>query len=247
LIAPTSVPRKIAKRMVAMDRAFPVSQPRSAPHQEPEYQSEQHSQEHPEHHHPVPSGLVRLYGLLAVLFVLLPEWMADLRQLSRHGHSQDQAVDRDRLSVTLTRSAQQSGPRAEWLLPRARALLLVGVGAGLVWGANQLKPLPRLPFPQAGSSSQAAPSPGAGVPLGELRLQASGPSWVEVRSLEGESLYGAILQGQVLLPLGRGVKVLAGRPDLVRFSVAGQRPKVLGMIDQIAWVEVPVREGSAPP
>ena len=51
----------------------------------------------------------------------------------------------------------------------------------------------------------------------------------------------------VLLPLGRGVKVLAGRPDLVRVSVAGQRPKVLGRIDQIAWVEVPLREGMAPP
>jgi hypothetical protein len=31
---------------------------------------------------------VRLYGLLAVLFVLLPEWMADLRQRSRHGQVQ---------------------------------------------------------------------------------------------------------------------------------------------------------------
>jgi hypothetical protein len=70
---------------------------------------------------------------------------------------------------------------------------------------------------------------------------------VEVRSLEGETLYAAILQGQVLLPLGRGVKVLAGRPDLVRVSVADQRPKVLGRIDQIAWVEVSAREGLAPP
>jgi hypothetical protein len=243
LIAPTSVPRKIAQRMVAMDRAFPVSQPRSAPHQEPEHQSE----EQPEHHHPVPSGLVRLYGLLAVLFVLLPEWMADLRQLSRHGRSQDQAVDRDRLSVTLTRSVQQSSPRAQWPVTVGRAALLVGVGAGLVWGANQLKTLPRLPFHQAGSSGQAGRSPGAVVPVGQLLLQSSGPSWVEVRGLDGETLYGAILQGQVLLPLGRGVKVLAGRPDLVRVSVAGERPKVLGRIDQIAWVEVPVREGLAPP
>jgi hypothetical protein len=233
--------------MVAMDRAFPVSQPRSAPHQEPEHQSEQHSQEHPEHHHPVPSGLVRLYGLLAVLFVLLPEWMADLRQLSRHGHSQDQAVDRDRLSVTLTRSAQQSSPRAQWPVTVGRAALLVGVGAGLVWGANQLKTLPRLPLPQAGSSGQAERTPAAVVPAGQLLLQSSGPSWVEVRGLDGETLYGAILQGQVLLPLGRGVKVLAGRPDLVRVSVAGERPKVLGRIDQIAWVEVPVREGLALP
>jgi len=213
-----------------MDRAFPVSPPRSAPH-----------------HHPVPAGLVRLYGLLAVLFVLLPEWMADLRQLSRHGRSQDQAVDRDRPSVTVSRSAQQSSPRAQWPATVGRAALLVGVGAGLVWGANQLKSLPRLPSHQAGSSGEAGRSPGAGGPVGQLRLQALGPSWVEVRGLNGDILYGAILQGQVLLPLGRGVKVLAGRPDLVRVSVAGERPKVLGRIDQIAWVEVPVREGLAPP
>ena len=218
-----------------MDRAFPVSQPRSAPHQEPEHQSE----EQPEHHHPVPSGLVRLYGLLAVLFVLLPEWMAELRQLSRHGRSQDQAADRDQLSVTLTRSVQQSGPRAQWPATVGRAALLVGVGAGLVWGANQLKTLPRLPLPQAGSSGQAGRLPVAGVPVGQLLLQSSGPSWVEVRGLDGKTLYGAILQGQVLLPLGQGVKVLAGRPDLVRVSVAGELPKVLGRIDQIAWVLIP--------
>ena len=219
-----------------MDRAFPVSPPRSAPHQQPEHQSE----EHPDHHHPVPSGLVRLWGLLAVLFVLLPEWMADLRQLSRHGRSQDQAVDRDRPSVTVSRSAQQSSPRAQWLFTGARTALWVGLGAGLVWGANQLRPFPQL-------SEHAAPLPVAGVPGGQLRLQSSGPSWVEVRSFEGQTLYGAILQGQVLLPLGRGVKVLAGRPDLVRVSVAGQRPKVLGRIDQIAWVAVPVHPGLATP
>jgi hypothetical protein len=222
-----------------MDPTSPESQPRSDPHQGPEQQ--------PDHHHPVPSGLVRLYGLLAVLFVLLPEWMADLRQLSRHGHSQDQAVDRDRLSVPLTRSAQQSSPRAQWPVTVGRAALLVGVGAGLVWGANQLKTLPRLPLPQAGSSGQAERTPAAVVPAGQLLLQSSGPSWVEVRSLGGRSLYAAILHGQVQLPLGQGVTVLAGRPELVRVSVAGQQPKVLGRIDQIAWVEVPVREGLAPP
>jgi hypothetical protein len=59
---------------------------------------------------------------------------------------------------------------------------------------------------------------------------------VEVRSLAGPRLYAAILDGQVQLPLGRGVKVLAGRPDLVRVYRAGHQPKVLGRIDQIAWV-----------
>ena len=207
-----------------MDRAFPVSPPRSAPP-----------------HHPVPAGRVRLYGLLAVLFVLLPEWMADLRQRSRHGRSQDQAVDRDRLSVTVSRSAQQPSPRGQWPVTVGRAALLVGVGAGLVWDVNQLRPLSQWFPPQAGPSRQAEPLPGAGVPVGQLRLQSSGPSWVEVRGLNGDNLYGAILQGQVLLPLGRGVKVLAGRPDLVRVSVAGERPKVLGRINRIEWVLFPFR------
>ena len=225
-----------------MDREFPVSQPRSAPQQEPEHQSD----EHPDHHHPVPSGLVRLYGLLAVLFVLLPEWMADLRQMSRHGRAQAHGEERDRPSITESRTAQQASPLAPWLATGARTALWVGLGAGLVWGANQLqlRPLPQLsvpqgPLSQAGPSEHAAPLPVAGVPGGQLRLQSSGPSWVEVRSLEGQTLYGAILQGQVLLPLGRGVKVLAGRPDLVRVSVAGQRPKVLGRIDRIGWVLIP--------
>jgi hypothetical protein len=232
--------------MVAMDRAFPVSQPRSAPHQEPEQQSEEQPEEQP-HHHPVPSGLVRLYGLLAVLFVLLPEWMADLRERSRHGQVQAHEIDRDRPSLSVLGLAHQPSPRAQGPVTVGRAALLLGVGAGLLWGASQLRPLPRLTQPLADPAERASPLPGAGVPVGQLRLQSSGPSWVEVRNLEGETLYGAILQGQVLVPLGRGVKVLAGRPDLVRVSVAGGRPKVLGRIDQIAWVEVPVSEGLAPP
>ena len=32
---------------------------------------------HPRRLHPLPSGLVELYGLIAVLVVLIPEWIAD--------------------------------------------------------------------------------------------------------------------------------------------------------------------------
>jgi len=38
--------------------------------------SEEHQEESPRQLHPLPRGLVELYGLLAVLFVLVPEWMA---------------------------------------------------------------------------------------------------------------------------------------------------------------------------
>jgi hypothetical protein len=36
--------------------------------------------------HPLPKGLVELYGLLAVLFVLVPEWMAGGALLSFKGN-----------------------------------------------------------------------------------------------------------------------------------------------------------------
>lgn len=241
----------------------------------------------PGHHHPVPSGLVRLYGLFAVLLVLLPEWMADLRQMSRSVRVQARGdLDQDRLSLTLRRrlaarrrrelKAKASPDLAATLTPArpsasslaspssapvapsqplsqpqsqphsqrrawqavAQATLLVGVGAALVWGAYQIKP---------GASSRGAfgPRPGAlagggaavaPVPAGQLRLESRQPSWVEVRTLEGRTLYAAILKGRVQLPLGGGLKVLAGRPDLVRASRGAQLPQPLGTIDRITWV-----------
>ena len=243
----------------------------------------------PDHHHPVPSSLVRLYGLFAVLLVLLPEWMADLRQMSRNVRVQARGeLDQDRLSLTLRRrlaarrrrelkakaspdhppvalaaAVSAAGPAASpipspqrqpqrqgvgrgWQA-MAQAALLVGVGAALVWGANQIKLAtssrgafsPR-PGAVAGGGAGAAFSP---VPAGQLRLESPQPSWVEVRTLEGRTLYAAILKGRVQLPLGGGLKVLAGRPDLVRASRGAELPQPLGTIDRITWV---VFDASAP-
>ena len=42
--------------------------------------------------HPLPKGLVELYGLLAVLFVLVPEWMADGALTGLRGTSRGSAL-----------------------------------------------------------------------------------------------------------------------------------------------------------
>ncbi|EDY37475.1 conserved hypothetical protein [Cyanobium sp. PCC 7001] len=42
--------------------------------------------------HPLPTGLVELYGLLAVLFVLVPEWMAGGLMLGLQGRQQRQLL-----------------------------------------------------------------------------------------------------------------------------------------------------------
>ena len=42
--------------------------------------------------HPLPPGLVELYGLLAVLFVLVPEWMAGGALLGLQGRRRDSSL-----------------------------------------------------------------------------------------------------------------------------------------------------------
>ena len=39
---------------------------------------------------PLPKGVVRLYGLLAILLVLIPEWIAELTISLRNGNTLDQ-------------------------------------------------------------------------------------------------------------------------------------------------------------
>ena len=53
--------------------------------------------------HPLPRGLVELYGLLAVLFVLVPEWMAD-------GALAGLRAGRDGSALPMTTSAWQRVP-----------------------------------------------------------------------------------------------------------------------------------------
>jgi hypothetical protein len=80
--------------------------------------------------HPLPKGLVELYGLLAVLFVLVPEWMAG-GALSRFGEG------RQGSALPLTAGAWRRVPElrlASMNLAQLRSLareLRVGGYAGL--------------------------------------------------------------------------------------------------------------------
>jgi hypothetical protein len=77
-----------------------------------------------------------------------------------------------------------------------------------------------------------APAP-AGPALLVLRSQE--PSWLEVRDSQDATLFEGTLEGEKSFPLGKGLRVMAGRPDLVRAEVAGQEPRVLGPINQVIW------------
>jgi cytoskeletal protein RodZ len=99
-------------------------------------------------------------------------------------------------------------------------------------------PMARIP-PSSAAAQALAP---AGPAL--LVLRSREPSWLEVRNSEGATLFQGMLQGEKSYPLGQGLQVMAGRPDLVEIELAGQQPRVLGAIDQVIWRTFTAAPGS---
>lgn len=98
--------------------------------------------------------------------------------------------------------------------------------------------------------SQTRPSqqPGQSMPLtaaqktdsgslapNQLQLNTSEPSWLEVKTKNGTILFRGTFTGERSFPLGQGLEVLAGRPDLVRAQLGGGAAQSLGRIDQVRW------------
>jgi hypothetical protein len=123
------------------------------------------------------------------------------------------------------------------LLPLlAWAMLAAGLAAAGVWGWQQRQ---RLIPPQAKPASAPIPARPAALQPAELLLSARQPSWLEVRAAAGgPPLFRGRFSGERRFPLGSGLRLRAGRPDLVRVSVGDQPPRPLGTISEIRWVSV---------
>ena len=130
--------------------------------------------------------------------------------------------------------------RGPLLLAAAAALALAGGGLLLRFGNTLTSPplqptaplLQPSPTAEENAASTGNPSTGGGS---ELVLRALQPSWLEVRSAQGDVLFRGTLQGERRFPLNRELRVLAGRPDLVTASAPGQRGQVLGPIEAVRW------------
>lgn len=77
---------------------------------------------------------------------------------------------------------------------------------------------------------------------GQLTLTSTAPSWLAVRDSQGTILFEGTFIGSKRFPLGQGLAVLAGRPDLVVARVGGGAPQPLGPIEAVRW-----RRFSPPP
>jgi len=159
-------------------------------------------------------------------------------------------------------SRPESGSKVPW---RAALLTMAALGmAGLAlslrpWTRVQgllVPPAPPAPTaakprlsPVALPQRRAAETPGSLVPIAPAPATAGTPalapsglllssdpsSWVSVRDPSGKVLFEGLLSGDRRFPLGSGLEVYAGRPDLVRASVEGGKARPLGTISDLRW------------
>lgn len=116
---------------------------------------------------------------------------------------------------------------------RRRLVGLCTMGLGLLLGMGWA-----LKQQQTPSMSTAAPAAQTATSA-VLELRATEPSWLEVRSITGQSLFVGELRGSRRFDLGTGLEVLAGRPDLVTVHIEGTPGRPLGHIEDVIWHRFP--------
>jgi transcriptional regulator with XRE-family HTH domain len=140
-------------------------------------------------------------------------------------------------------STASKAPHVPALSRPGRFLLAALLAAGAMAAAwllsphrlRGLSPTPK-PEPTQAQSPAAAPAQTpAPVASDNLRLSASEPSWVEVREVNGRSLFEGTLTGEQRFPIGHGIEVIAGRPHAVRASVGPGPGAPLGGVADIRW------------
>jgi cytoskeletal protein RodZ len=124
--------------------------------------------------------------------------------------------------------------------------IVAALGAGGTAGWQQWQRLqaarptqPTTLSPATPAATTTASTPKASTPQSlsssQLLLRSSQPSWLEVKQEDGASLFRGTFKGQQNFPLGGGLQVLAGRPDLVQAQLGSGPAQPLGRIDQVRW------------
>jgi hypothetical protein len=143
-----------------------------------------------------------------------------------------------------------------WLrrLPLRRLGLVAAATAMALAGVAALQSQPPPPATRVAAPAPipppAEPLPAASQPAAdpELRLRASGESWLEVQTFEGEVVYVNTLRaGQAAsIRIGQGLRIRSGRPDLLEFAFADQPFVLLGSVYDFDWRTIrPPESGGA--
>ena len=115
----------------------------------------------------------------------------------------------------------------------------------------QTKPVQTKPDPtkkattkqaQAAAKDQALAQTGAT----SLTLSTGSNTWLEVKTLKGKQLFRGDFKGRKGFPLNDGLRVLAGRPDLVLVQVGATAARPLGAISEVKWQTYAAPKAPAP-
>ena len=136
---------------------------------------------------------------------------------------------------------REEGKR-DWISQRAKKpkprWQPIGIGLAVLVALGAISLVRQQPAPK----QVAKPAVPASVPRQqalELELVSVEPIWLAVRA-QGEQklVYEGNFQGKKLFPLGKGLELRSGRPDLVKIRLGEQPAKALGSIDRIEWVSI---------
>jgi len=95
---------------------------------------------------------------------------------------------------------------------------------------------------QAATRDQAPAKTGAA----SLTLSSGSNTWLEVKTLKGKQLFRGDFKGRKGFPLNEGLRVLAGRPDLLLVQVGGTAARPLGSISEVTWQTFAAPKAPAP-
>ncbi len=144
----------------------------------------------------------------------------------------------------LPTSPSAPGPEAgrrrpfPWLPLLLAVVLVPGLGWLTLRGWQQLQSSPRpvVSATPTAPSPPPPPKPAQPEPVGtSLTLSSQSPTWLAVRDSKGRFLFEGTFSGQRRFPLGQGLDVLAGSPDLVQVRLGDAQAKPLGPIDAVRW------------
>jgi cytoskeletal protein RodZ len=160
--------------------------------------------------------------------------------------------------------AENQRPRGSGMVPVLACLALAsGVAAGgfALWqqwqGRQQqaLQPKPVLTKSattkkanpkQAQATAKAQALAPAKTGATSLTLSSGSNTWLEVKTLKGKQLFRGDFKGRQGFPLNEGLRVLAGRPDLVLVQVGGTAARPLGSISEVKWQTFAAPKAPAP-
>ena len=97
---------------------------------------------------------------------------------------------------------------------------------------------------QAQATDQAQALAQAGAT--SLTLSTGSNTWLEVKTLKGKQLFRGDFKGRKGFPLNEGLRVLAGRPDLLLVQVGATAARPLGSISDVKWQTFAVPKAPAP-